>query len=170
MRSASDESRNEPPILEALPVLGPWVRGILIGIALGLVTVFVTAWQLDPYQPDGTPRRLGTHVQLGLPPCNFQVVTGMPCPACGMTTSFAHLMRGDVVNSLRANAAGTLLATAGLLAIPWCLASFWLRRPVFIRSMERTVAALVLAFLGLTMLRWLVVLLVGWLSGTPFGT
>ena len=35
---------------------------------------------------------MGTHQQLGLPPCNFVTLTGYPCPACGMTTSFALLV------------------------------------------------------------------------------
>ena len=50
---------------------------------------------------------MATHTQLGMPPCNFVVMTGKPCPACGMTTSFALLVRGDVGASLRANWAGT---------------------------------------------------------------
>ena len=49
-----------------------------------------------------------THRQLGLPPCTFKEMTGLPCPSCGMTSSFALLVRGDVMNSLRANAVGTL--------------------------------------------------------------
>ena len=37
---------------------------------------------------------LGTHRELGLPPCAFYFFTGFPCPFCGMTTSWtwaAHL-------------------------------------------------------------------------------
>jgi hypothetical protein len=168
MRPALPESKHEEPILDALPVLGPWVRGSLVGVALGVTLVFVTAWRLNPYHPDGRPRRMETHRELGLPPCNFKASTGLPCPACGMTTSFALLVRGDVVNSLRANAVGTLLAVFSLLAIPWCLISFVLARPLFLVSIEKTVAVIVLVFLGLTMLRWGIVLVAAWVSGTPF--
>ena len=35
----------------------------------------------------------GTHQQLGLPPCIFFNLTGIPCPSCGLTTSFAHAAR-----------------------------------------------------------------------------
>jgi hypothetical protein len=167
MRPALPATKNDEPILDALPVLGPWVRGALLGVALGVTLVFVTAWRLNPYHPDGRPRRMETHRGLGLPPCNFKVTTGLPCPACGMTTSFALLVRGDVINSLRANAVGTLLALLGLVVIPWCLISFALRRPLFLVSMEQTMAVIVLTFLGLTMLRWGIVLLVAWVSGTP---
>jgi hypothetical protein len=142
----------------------------LVGVALGLTAVFVVALQLNPYHPDGTPRRMGTHQAwpMSMPPCNFKVVTGLPCPACGMTTSFALLVRGDIVNSLRANAVGTLIAIWGLLAIPWCLLSFALRRPLFLVSLEKAVNWLVLGFLGLMMLRWGIVLLIAYVSGARF--
>src|SRR5262245_22992061 len=83
--------------------LDVWVRAALVVMAVALVMVFAIAWRLDPYTEDGTARSMATHRQLGLPPCTFMEVTGVPCPSCGMTTSFALLIRGDVANSLRAN-------------------------------------------------------------------
>src|SRR5436190_1772061 len=79
-----------------------WVRTLLVLIGLGWVTIFVIAIRLDPYR-GGTVWREETHTQLGLPPCQFKAVTGIACPSCGMTTSFALLMRGDFWNSLQAN-------------------------------------------------------------------
>ncbi|MGV3484744.1 MAG: DUF2752 domain-containing protein [Planctomycetaceae bacterium] len=52
---------------------------------------------------------LGTHQQLGLPPCTARSLWGVRCPACGMTTSWSHLVRGEVRRSLQANAGGTAL-------------------------------------------------------------
>ena len=88
---STSTSRYRPPE-EGLEL---WVRGILVGVVIGLVGVFAIAIKLDPYQDDGAPRVIATHQQLGLPPCTFLEVTGVPCPACGMTTSFALLVRGD---------------------------------------------------------------------------
>jgi len=151
-----------------MPVLRGWVRGSLMGLALALIAVFAVAACLNPYHADGSPRTLATHQQLGLPPCNFYFVTGLPCPACGMTTSFALLMHGDVRNSLRANAVGTLLAGFCLLLIPWCLASAVCRRALFVRSMERAFTWVVLMFLSLMLIRWVIVLgYIGW-TGRPF--
>jgi hypothetical protein len=165
--------------LEAIPVLENWVRGTLLGMVAGATVVFTIAVLLDPYQGDGSARTMETHRQMGLPPCTFKTVTlglgptqpngepdGLPCPSCGMTTSFALLMHGDVLNSLRANAVGTLLATFGLLFIPWALASVWLGRPLFLISLETALMRVVLGFLGLMIVRWVIVLVWIWYHST----
>jgi hypothetical protein len=145
--------------LPVIPLLQRWVRCSLVLIAVALVGVFALAAYLDPYQNDGSPRRDETHRQLGLPQCTFKKVTGLPCPSCGMTTSFSLLMHGDPVNSLRANAAGTLLALVCLLLIPWSLACAARGRVLVVRSAERTLTLAVLVFLLVMMLRWGVVVL-----------
>jgi len=58
-------------------------------IALGV------AWMLEP-----SPEGLGTHEQLGMAPCGFYRMFGIPCPTCGMTTAFACLAHGDVAGAL----------------------------------------------------------------------
>ncbi len=139
---------------EADPSLVWVVRGLLIGIVLTLLALFGVALWLNPYEVDGSPRRLATHQQLGLPPCTFVAVTGQPCPACGMTTSFALLVRGDVANSLRANWVGTLLALFCLLLIPWGVASIVRGRTLLIRSPEQAALSVCIILFSLMMLRW----------------
>lgn len=41
--------------------------------------------------------------------CTIQELTGMPCPSCGMTRSWVHLSRFEILTSLRYNAAGSVL-------------------------------------------------------------
>jgi hypothetical protein len=144
--------------LRAIPVLHIWVRCALVGIALVLIGVFAIALRLDPYK-DGKVWREQTHTQMGLPPCTFRTVTGVPCPSCGMTTSFALLVRGDLWNSLCANAAGTLLAAICLAFIPWSLYCALQGRRVLILSFERAFTRVVIAFLVLMLLRWAIVLM-----------
>ena len=67
--------------------------------------VLGVAWVLAP-----DPRGLGTHEQLGLPPCGFMLQTGLPCVTCGMTTSFSHAAHGDLLGAVRAQPAGAVLA------------------------------------------------------------
>ena len=73
-------------------------------------------------------RGLGTHQRLGLPPCTFVVVLGHRCPVCGMTTSWAHLLRGELTDALRANVGGTLCGVITLITAFWLLASVARRR------------------------------------------
>jgi Protein of unknown function (DUF2752) len=149
---------------DVVPVLSGWVRGTLLALALGLMAVFAIAAWLKPYDEDGRPLRMGTHLQIGLPPCTFQQMTGVPCPSCGMTTSFALLIHGDVVNSLRANAVGTLLALFCLAFIPWSLACALCRRPFFITAFDWALTWVVVVFMVLLLLRWVIVLGLAWWS------
>jgi Protein of unknown function (DUF2752) len=136
-----------------------WVRGALVLVAAGLATVFYVATRVQPYAPDGTPLRMASHQSLGMPACRFKEMTGMPCPSCGMTTSFAHLVRGDLWNSVRANWVGTGLAVFCALLIPWCLASAARGRYLWVRRIEAALAFLVGVFTVLMLGRWGVVLL-----------
>ena len=145
--------------LRAIPILKPWVRLVLVLIALGIIAVFAVAAWLNPYQ-NGQVWLMETHRQLGLPECNFKRITGRPCPSCGMTSSFALLMHGDLVNSLRANAAGTLLAFFCLAYVPWALLCALLGRKLLILSMERVLLRMVVVFLVFMLARWAIVLLV----------
>jgi hypothetical protein len=160
----STDDTQEP--LAVIPVMPWWVRGTLLFIAAGLITVFTIAVRLNPYGADGKARTMATHRQMGLPPCTFYAMTGLPCPSCGMTTSFALLIRGDVLNSLRANAVGTVLAAFCLALIPWCLVSVCLGRPLFVTTIEPVLIRLILGFLVLLLGRWAIVLLWLWLTHT----
>jgi len=126
-------------------------------IALGLVGVFGVAIALDPYQ-EGKVWLAETHRQLGLPPCTFKYLTGYPCPACGMTSSFALAIRGDLWNSVRANFVGTLLALGALVFIPWALVSAVKARLLGISNFESVLVRSVLVFFILMFARWGVVL------------
>jgi hypothetical protein len=138
----------------AIPVLALWTRGILLALAVGLTGVLGVAIWLRPYDEQSKPLTMETHRQLGLPPCTFLWATGYPCPACGMTTSFALLMHGDVVSSLRANWVGTIAAALGLFAIPWSVASLCYGRTLFVRSLERTFTIVAIIMMAALVLRW----------------
>jgi hypothetical protein len=146
-------------VLEALPVLQAWVRCLLVLMAVAFCVVFGIAIALNPYKDDGEARIWETHRQLGLPECTFKEMTGKPCPSCGMTTSFALFVRGDLVNSMRANFAGTILASFCLLMIPWGLASAWRSRYYWIVSLEWFIPRFIVIFFSIMLLRWGVVLL-----------
>jgi hypothetical protein len=155
-----------PPLLleeadEDLPALPAprrwWVRALLVTVALGWLGVFAIAAWLNPYQGNRV-WFAETHTQLGLPSCHFKAIAGVPCPSCGMTSSFALLLHGDLVNSLRANCAGTMLALLGLGYLPWSILSIVRGRWLFFRNVENVLIGLVFGFVGVMLLRWGIVL------------
>jgi Protein of unknown function (DUF2752) len=74
-------------------------------IAAGCVALLLTAAWLTP-----SPSGHGTHTQLGLTACAFLERTGIPCPGCGMTTAFAHTVRGHFLTALFTQPMGFVLA------------------------------------------------------------
>jgi hypothetical protein len=94
--------RLESPVVGRLYALG------IVVAAAGVLTVAAT---IHPQQ-----RLMGTHQQIGLPPCGFLVLTGLPCPTCGMTTAFAHTVRGEFAAAVRSQLAGFALAAATVIA------------------------------------------------------
>ena len=135
-----------------MPVVWPRPRslfwttvGRLSVTAAAAFVVCVSAW-LAP-----SPTGVGTHCQLGMPPCAFHLATGLPCPSCGMTTAFAHMARLNIVAALDAQPFGTalsiLVVAAGVAAL-YCA--------VFNRSLlgiasriftKRTAVIIILVFL-----------------------
>lgn len=89
---------------------------ILVGLlAAGSISVAASSRLLSP-----DPRGFGTHEQIVGVPCTFRAFTGIPCPTCGMTTSFAHMARGEIAQALHAQPMGAalfaMLVLGGLLS------------------------------------------------------
>jgi hypothetical protein len=134
-----------------------WQRAVLVVVGGVLVGLLATAASLRP-----ASRGYGTHQQLGLPPCTLQVWYGIRCPSCGMTTSWSHMMRGQVASAVRANAGGALLAAVAAVYGPWMLASGiwgrWLWGPP--REFPTMIGGI--AIIVTTVIDWSVRLYFGW--------
>jgi hypothetical protein len=93
-------------------VVGKAGRLLAIAVSLVCLAVMVTAAKLTP-----SPTGMGTHTQLGLDQCQFALRTGLPCPSCGMTTSFAWFARGNLLASFYIQPMGALLALLCVIAL-----------------------------------------------------
>ena len=120
-------------------------------LAVGLLVLLAAAALLKP-----DPRGLGTHQQFGLPPCTFRFLFGRPCPTCGMTTAWAHLVRGQLIAALRANAGGTLLAALAVVSVPWLAVSAARGRWLGLAPRSIAVAWVGSAILLVTLIDWIV--------------
>lgn len=79
-------------------------RLLALSAVAALTALFALARMLVP-----DPRGFGTHEQLGLSACLSMYLFGVPCPACGMTTAFALMARGRLVEGFAAQPAGALI-------------------------------------------------------------
>lgn len=96
------------------------------GVAIVAATALVMAFRLTP-DPSGH----GTHVQLGLEPCGMVKILNMPCPSCGMTTSWAWMAHGRPFKAVATQPFGALLFCAAVASVPLSLyVNFW-RRSAF---------------------------------------
>lgn len=123
-------------------------------IALSSLTLLLARW-LRP-----APRGVGTHEQLGLPPCLFLHFTGFPCPSCGLTTSFAHAARLHFYQSFITQPFGLIAFCLTLLSIP--LALYLIHRRIAWSGLmhARSVNVLLYILLALYVLGWIYKLLV----------
>lgn len=84
------------------------MRAMRFGCGIGAataITLLIVAGTLEPSRSG-----MGTHHQLGLPPCSLRMLAGIRCPSCGMTTSWAHFMNGNPIDSAKSNLGGMMLA------------------------------------------------------------
>jgi hypothetical protein len=117
-RPTPDRLFEEAAIDSLLSLDGIKVRVFVLLGGVGLLALLaLTRW----LTPDA--RGLGTHEQLGLPPCGFYLWYGLPCPSCGMTTSWAWLARGDIFQAAHQHFGGALLGVYSLLLGSWLVIS-----------------------------------------------
>lgn len=94
------------------PVASVGVRVLAFILAAGCLTVLLTAARLKP-----SHLGYGSHTDLGLQRCEFMARTGLPCPSCGMTTSFTWFVRGNLLASLYVQPMGTVVAVLAAVTV-----------------------------------------------------
>ena len=145
-------------VTEILPILHPpgqaprlgWRgRGAAAVLAAGCLALLVVALYVHP-----NPNGVGTHTQLGQRGCLFLERTGVPCPTCGMTTSFSHFVRGQWLSSLYVQPAAAVLALATALTLWGAIYAVFSGRPV--HRLFRFISAryYLLPFLSLLVVAW----------------
>ena len=133
-----------------------WYQRIaLIVSGSTLLALLATAYWLTP-----DPRGVGTHEQLGLPPCTIRLIWGLRCPGCGMTTSWAYYVRGQWINSAHANVGGMALAMLSTVLVPWALVSGVRGRCWGQPVGEKVAVAIAAVLVAVILLDWVIRLLI----------
>ena len=132
------------------PARASWLaRAVSLGLAALALAVLITAARVAP-----SPSGMGTHLELGLQRCGFLSRTGLPCPSCGMTTSFAHFVRGNPAASAYVQPMGFVLALLAGLTV-WAGAYVAVTgRPAYRLLRALPGVAVVLTLFGLAIAAW----------------
>jgi hypothetical protein len=149
--------------------LAPAVQDRMVGLTLALpsgLVLGIARW----LQPD--PSGMGTHQQLGLGGCAMLTGTGVPCPMCGMTTTFSHLAHLQPIQALFNQPFGVVLFLGTVVAFSVGLSDLaqprgrWRRALAWIDQREGWIAGGLMAGL---VLGWAykVAMATGFLSGLP---
>lgn len=94
-------------MLSTLPLSSVWGylrRLAWLALPLAFSVVVVIASRLTP-----SSAGVGTHRELGLPPCPFYYFTGLKCPGCGLTTSFTCVVHFRWLDAFKAHPLGPFL-------------------------------------------------------------
>jgi len=97
----------------------------------------------------------GTHQQLGLPPCAFFKLTGIPCPSCGLTTSFAHAARLHLYQAFITQPFGVIAFCLTVISIP--LFAWLIRRRIAWKEVihARGVDVMLYLLIAIYLISWL---------------
>lgn len=115
-----------------------------------LVVLGLSVW----LKPDA--RGIGTHEQLGLPPCGFvQMFEGMPCPSCGFTTTFALAAHARPLDAIHNQPFGFVLFLVTVAAVPIALGACVRGVSLFELTERWPWGRVFIAFLSLWLLAWL---------------
>lgn len=154
------------PILYRVEAGRPVAARLIAALVLtGCLALLILATRLHP-----DPRGVGTHQQLGFPTCTMIALFGYPCPTCGMTTAFAHAVRGQLIAAFQAQPAGLLTAIATLLAAAVSLGVLVTGKVWLVNWYRVSPARVTLAIIAVVLASWIYKLVVGIMSGTlPVG-
>ncbi|WP_232677226.1 DUF2752 domain-containing protein [Nocardioides sp. R-C-SC26] len=114
-------------------------------VAVGAVGALATAALLSP---DG--------IEDGPIICPFRMLTGLPCPGCGLTRAWVYAMHGRWSDSLTANPFGVVsmvLAAALVLAVVFALVRRRAAPDLDVVVRRPVIVAIVVAWLGFAAVR-----------------
>jgi len=140
--------------------LGPWVttsppeeKRAVRGWALVWIVACGSLLGMALYLKPST-EGLGTHTQLGLPQCSWPTMWGIPCPTCGMTTAFAHTVRGRWLTAFEDQPMGFLLAVATMVWVMISLRALVTGRTWRLNGYRLTPLRVTLVIVGSVLLSW----------------
>jgi hypothetical protein len=114
----------------------------LLGIAGALLTLAIPYFIL---------LRHGEHIETAQSLCPFKMITGFPCPGCGITKSLIFLFKGDFYKSLEYHLFGPLtflfcITIIAILAVELITKKEYLRKYFFSKKIAYTLGGALIIY------------------------
>ncbi|MCE5218343.1 DUF2752 domain-containing protein [bacterium] len=108
------------PVSRAMPW---WLRRPRLANRLGALALLVVTASMPALSFVLVPSAQGEPAAFRLlgPPCLFRLLTGLPCPLCGMTRAFVAMAQGHVAQAFEAHVLGPAAYTVTWVVALWAL-------------------------------------------------
>lgn len=128
----------EQPQVPMAPRMYTWSQRAIVPV-LAVISLFgLVVARIWPVQS----------VDSGDPTCLMRIITGLPCPGCGMTRSWVHVAHGDVATAFEYNLFGPLAMAAAAGLVVYTVVALVRRRPPE-RLLDRLNPKLLMVGMGL---------------------
>jgi len=102
-----------------------------------------------------SPTGVGTHQQFGLPACLMLTLTGIPCPSCGLTTSFSHAAHLEFSQAVQVQPFGLLVFFLAVASIPISILIMTRHKPFSDLLFSRSANRIMYWLLSLYIVSWI---------------
>jgi hypothetical protein len=125
----------------------------------------------DPHSPSPLHLRIPMIGDISTPYCPSKMLTGVPCPVCGITRSVANVVRGRIVEGFRYHPLGPFLVFMVLISIPvsiWVLVTPDIVDTESMREQNKNLSKIITwIIIALIVIAWMITLLrhfnlIGW--------
>jgi hypothetical protein len=148
--SSSDDEWDDWPVeRDGASGRSPGHFAILLALLLSTAAIVFVAIKLEP-----DPRGFGTHEQLGFAPCSMLESTGIPCPACGITTAVTLSTQGNLWEGALTQPMGPLLVILVPLLTALALIMHAIGKDVYALYRNRTIPWVRVGFI-VSLLAWI---------------
>ena len=135
----------------------PFVKGerIFLGVISLLCLVLISIGLILKLDPSG----LGTHTQLGLPPCEFLLSTGKPCITCGATTAFVLCAHGRIFEGFKTHPFGAFVFFACIFIAFSCIKALVTGNSLLLKVAILPWGSIIIFIIAFALLSWIYKLL-----------
>jgi len=128
---------------------------INLGITTCIVALLLALFLLTPSQTG-----FSTHEQIIPIPCSFHHFFKIPCPSCGLTTSLAHILNGNLLDSIKTHPLGLFFFLLFLIILYQSIKGVILSKAWWQVFQKRWLQNSIICGIGIYLIVWVIRLII----------